>query len=52
VNARALPKMTDTQRMRNRALQEAAERQGRMLGRLFALEIIGFAFIITMELLK
>ena len=32
--------------------REAAERHGRMLGRLFALEIIGFAITITLELLK
>lgn len=35
-----------------RALKEQAEAHGRMLGRLFALEIIGFAVIIAIELLK
>jgi hypothetical protein len=35
-----------------RALREQAEAHGRMLGRLFALEVIGFALIITLELLK
>ena len=35
-----------------RALREQAEQHGRMLGRILALEIIGFAFIITLELLK
>lgn len=35
-----------------RALQEQAERQLGLLRRLFALEIIGFAAIIAMELLR
>jgi hypothetical protein len=44
---------TETQATYHRkALQEQAERHGRMLGRLFALEIIGFALIIAIELVK
>lgn len=35
-----------------RALREQAEQHGRMLGRILALEIIGFAFIIAIELIK
>jgi hypothetical protein len=34
------------------AEREAAERHGRMLGRLFALELIGFILIIIVELCK
>ena len=35
-----------------RQAREAAERHGRMLGRLFALELIGFTLLIVLELLK
>jgi len=34
-----------------RTARLAAERHGRMMGRLFALEIIGFSFILALELL-
>jgi hypothetical protein len=44
---------TETQAVYNRrVMREQAERHGRMLGRILALEIIGFAIIITLELLK
>ncbi len=36
----------------NMTRKRKAEAHGRMLGRLFALEIIGFAVIIAIELLK
>jgi hypothetical protein len=43
---------TQTQATYHRAeLKRQAEAHGRMLGRLFALEIIGFALIIALELL-
>jgi hypothetical protein len=35
-----------------RILQEQAERHGRMLGHILAIEIIGFAFIIALELIR
>jgi hypothetical protein len=51
--ARKMTPFTETQATyHRRALREQAEAHGRMLGRLFALEIIGFALIIIMELLK
>jgi hypothetical protein len=48
---------TETQATYTRALLQAqaraqAEAHGRMLGRLFALEVIGFALILAVELLK
>jgi hypothetical protein len=44
---------TETQAIyHRRALREQAEAHGRMLGRLFALEIVGFALIIALELIK
>ena len=44
---------TQTQATYHRGeLKRQAEAHGRMLGRLFALELIGFALIITLELLK
>jgi hypothetical protein len=44
---------TETQAVyHRRALREQAERHGRMLGRILAIEIIGFAFAIALELLK
>lgn len=43
---------TQTQSMYHRAeLQRQAAQHARMLGRILALEIIGFALIIAMELL-
>lgn len=41
-----------TQRMRARRLQEEAERQSRYLAKILGVEIIGFTFIIIMELLR
>jgi hypothetical protein len=35
-----------------RELKRQAEQHGRMLGRLFALEIIGFAIVIALELIR
>ena len=44
---------TETQATYTRQLLKAqAEAHGRMMGRLFALEIIGFTLIIALELLK
>ena len=44
---------TETQATYHRGeLKRQAEQPGRMRGRLFALEIIGFALIIAVELLK
>ena len=44
---------TETQATYHRGeLKRQAEQHGRMLGRLFALELIGFALIIVVELLK
>lgn len=44
---------TETQSTYHRGeLKRQAEQHGRMLGRLFALELIGFALILAVELLK
>ena len=44
---------TQTQATYHRGeLKRQAEAHGRMLGRILALEIIGFAFIIAIELIK
>ena len=44
---------TETQAVRNRrALQEAAERQGRMLALMLVIEIVGFATTIILELIR
>ena len=45
-------KYMTTQQMRNRAAQEAAERQGRMLGLILGVEVFGFAAMILIELFK
>lgn len=43
---------TDTQAMRNRRLQQEAERQGRMLGIMLVIEIVGFTVTIILELIR
>ena len=44
---------TETQATYHRGeLKRQAERHGRMLGRLFALELIGFTLLIVLELCK
>lgn len=44
---------TETQAVYNRrVLKEQNERHGRMLGMILAIEIIGFALVIAIELIK
>lgn len=43
---------TETQRMRNRKLQEADRRDAKLLWWLFVAECVGFAFAIVIEVCK